>query len=222
MVDAAQQPDVVAILTRAPSAGGKTRLFRELGRACDPSLLEALLLDTLDGARDPGFDLVLSVAPASGCDEVAQLAPGVAVMAQPGGDLGVRMSGTMRMLFANGARRVALIGSDLPEITAAPIAAAFALLRRNPGALVLGPANDGGYYLVAAARLPSVFEGVAWGSSSVLRDTRVLAERDGFAVHLGGPLSDVDTAADLSRAGRSPTARRTTEWVRTHLPEKRQ
>jgi glycosyltransferase A (GT-A) superfamily protein (DUF2064 family) len=58
-----------------------------------------------------------------------------------------------------GARAVVLIGSDIPEITPATVTSALALLERDPGALVLGPADDGGYYLIAATRVPTVFEG---------------------------------------------------------------
>jgi hypothetical protein len=64
------QRDVVAVLTRAPSAGGKSRLFAELGTPPDPALLTALLLDTLDAVDLEDVTRIVAVEPASACDEV--------------------------------------------------------------------------------------------------------------------------------------------------------
>ena len=72
MVDAADAP-VLAVLTRAPSSRGKTRLFASLGVPPDPSLLAALLLDTLDGAAAAGVRRVVAVTPASACDAVREI-----------------------------------------------------------------------------------------------------------------------------------------------------
>lgn len=217
MVDAADTP-VLAVLTRAPSSGGKSRLFASLGVPPDPRLLAALLLDTLDGAAMHGVRQVVAVTPASGCDEVRAIAGGVEVMAQPDGDLGQRMRATMTALLARGAPAVALIGSDLPHITAATIAEAFALVVRDPDALVLGPAADGGYYLIAAQRVPDVFSGIEWGSGQVLAQTERVAAARQFRVHHLATLADVDAAADLHRAARSGRAPRTAAWLRTYGP----
>jgi hypothetical protein len=138
----------------------------------------------------------------------------VQVIAQPGGDLGERMRGVLANLFTAGARRVALIGSDLPEITAVPVAAAFAALEDEPARLVLGPSLDGGYYLIAATTLPPVFEGISWGRATVLQDTMAAAKKAGLRVHLLPPVADVDTSDDLQRAAVSGLAPRTTRWVR--------
>ncbi len=217
MVELAHQ-DVVALLTRAPSSGGKSRLFAALGRPCDPALLRALLLDTVDGVKGAGARLVIAVTPAGAEGEIVRLKADAAtgsfdVIAQPEGDLGVRMGGTMRRLFDAGARRVALVGSDLPSITGAPIRDAFRLLDADPGALVLGPAHDGGYYLIAAGHVPQVFAGIAWGSGQVLSQSREAARRAGTPVHLVAALGDVDTAADLQRLGGSS---RSAAWARAN------
>jgi hypothetical protein len=124
------------------------------------------------------------------------------------------MRAAMAYLFEHGARAVALVGSDLPHITAAPVTAAFEALAADPGALVLGPAADGGYYLVAATRVPDVFGGIEWGSPRVLEQTRQAAVSQGFRVRLLAGMSDVDTADDLRRVtrGEAPPPR-TTAWV---------
>ena len=212
MVDAADAP-VVAVLTRAPSSRGKTRLFASLGVPPDPSLLTALLLDTLDGAAVPGVRRVVVVTPASACDEVRGIVGDVEVIAQPDGDLGERMRATMTTLFARGAPAVALIGSDLPHLTAATIADACALVAKDPDALVLGPATDGGYYLVAARRVPDVFSGITWGSAQVLEQTERAAAAGRFHVYHLPTLADVDTAQDLRGAAHSGRALRTAAWL---------
>lgn len=208
---------VLAILTRAPSSGGKSRLFAELGRPPDPDLLGALLLDTLDGAATPGVRRIVAVTPGAACAEVERLvgpSTDVQMMPQPEGDLGERMRATMAALFERGARAVTLIGSDLPHITPAHITAAFQATTNDAATLVLGPAADGGYYLIAARRTPAVFSNIAWGSREALAQTTRAASADGFRVHLLEVLADVDTVDDLHRAAASGRARRTAAWMR--------
>lgn len=214
MVDAADA-HVLAVLTRAPSSGGKSRLFAELGCPPDPRLLEALLLDTIAHAASPGVQQVVAVTPASACDEISKLVREVDVIPQVDGDLGERMRAVMALLFERGARAVALVGSDLPHITPAAVAEAFDALASDPDALVLGPATDGGYYLVAATRIPDVFTGIEWGSARVLQQTRDAAVERGFHVRLLPTMSDVDTADDLRRVCVGDAApSRTTAWLR--------
>ncbi len=206
---------VVAVLTRAPSSGGKTRLFEALGCATDPRLLTALLLDTLDGAAAPGAMRVVSVTPASACDEVASLvAPGIGVIPQSAGSLGERMHSTIASLVERGARAVVLIGSDLPEMTSSIIAAAFRMLESDPGALVLGPAADGGYYLIGATSVPPVFDGIEWGSDAVLTQTRRAAGTAGLRVSMVEVLGAVDTPGALQRLAETRPASRTAAWLK--------
>ena len=214
----ASNANVLALLTRAPSAGGKSRLFRSLGIPPDPSLLSALLLDTLDGSSVPHVRRVIAVTPASACAEVRELVGDTPVIPQPEGDLGERMRGTMATLFAGGASAVALIGSDLPHVSGAPIEAAFDVLSRDDRTLVLGPAEDGGYYLVAARRVPGIFSGIDWGSARVLTQTETAAALDGLQVRRVDVLRDVDTEDDIRRAVLGGRAPRTTAWLRRHVP----
>jgi rSAM/selenodomain-associated transferase 1 len=145
---------------------------------------------------------------------VAALVPDTGVMPQPDGDLGDRMRGVMEAAFTAGANRVALIGSDLPEISAAHLSSAFEMLNADPSALVLGPAHDGGYYLLAASRVPPVFSGIAWGGPDVLEQTRTRATGLGWAVGLLPALGDVDDVADLRRVCRTCPRSRTAAWAR--------
>ena len=208
---------VVAVLTRAPGHGGKSRLFAELGVAPDPALRAALLLDTLDAAGVDGAARVVAVEPADACADVrALLPPDVEVMPQTAGTLGDRMRDVMATLFDRGAGIVALVGSDVPDLDARQVSRAFALLERDPDLLVLGPATDGGYYLIAAARTPPpVFDGIPWGTRDVLSATIKAAEEQRIRVAFVEPVSDVDSAADLRRV----EAARTRTWARAHLRE---
>ena len=189
------------------------RLFASLGAPPDPSLLAALLLDTLDGVAVPGVRRVVAVTPASACDAVRDIVGDVEVIAQPEGDLGERMRATMTALFARGAPAVVLVGSDLPHIPAATIVDACALVAKDPEALVLGPASDGGYYLIAARRVPDVFSGITWGSEHVLAQTAQAAAVGRFRVYHLPTLADVDTGDDLRGAARSGRAPRTAAWL---------
>ena len=216
MVGAAQA-DIVGVLTRAPSAGGKSRLFAALGRPCDPALLSALLLDTVDATDLPHVARIAAVTPADCQDEIRGLLPAdVEVIGQGEGDIGLRMRTLMHDLFERGARRVVLIGSDLPALSRGHLAEAFTRLATDPDVLVLGPATDGGYYLIGATRLPPVFEGIDWGTSRVLAQTRDAARRAGLHVDLLAPLADVDTVDDLRAAAAGLAAPRTAQWARSN------
>jgi len=221
VVGVASQKTVV-VLTRAPQSGGKTRLFDEIGSSPDEDLLAALLLDTLEGLDGADLRLVVAVTPADGCDAVRELlrrelgvrAGALDVTEQPDGTLGDRMRGIMGRVLAGGSPAVAIVGSDLPGITAARVQSAFEWLERNPEGVVVGPATDGGYYLIAATRVPPVFEAVAWGSDTVFADTRRAAVAHGVPMHAVEALGDIDSVEDLRACADAVPMSRTAAWVR--------
>lgn len=214
MVDVAGSP-VVAVLTRAPSAGGKTRVFDALARAPDPELLSALLLDTLDAVATAGAPCIVAYTPASAADEMRALVPaGVGLLPQRDGDLGARMQGVFDELLARGAPAVVVVGSDLPAIQPALVEQAIAILGDRPDDVVLGPAADGGYYLIAARRTPvALFAGINWGKAGVLNESLAAAKAAGLLVSLLPPAHDVDTLEELRDvAAMHNEARRTRAW----------
>lgn len=116
---------------------------------------------------------------------------------QPEGDLGARMATAFAAAFAAGVQRVAIIGTDCPGLRASHLTQAFAELETAD--LVLGPATDGGYYLLGLRQpCPELFANKAWSTDSVLTDTLTDARRLGLRVALLPELRDVDTAADLA------------------------
>jgi rSAM/selenodomain-associated transferase 1 len=204
---------VAAVLTRAPSAGGKSRLFHSLGLPPDPALLSALLLDTVAAVRASGSTAIIAVEPPHSCAEVRALVPGIEVVPQPSGPLGARMAAVMRMAFDRGAAATALVGSDLPDLVPDVLTDAFAALQAHPLSVVLGPAADGGYYLIASTRVPDMFDGIEWGTPRVLDQTLAAARQQGIETHLLRPMEDVDGVAELLRVA----APRTRAWVEGNL-----
>ena len=98
--------------------------------------------------------------------------------------------------LGQGRRRVVLIGSDCPEITAPVLSSAFSLLTAHD--LVLGPARDGGYYLIGlTAPYPELFQDMPWGTDAVLAQTQIRAARLGLRTALLEPLTDIDRPEDL-------------------------
>ena len=223
MVGVANQKAIV-ILTRAPASGGKTRLFAQLGSFPDVDLLTSLLIDTIDGLADVDARLVVAVTPADACGGVERLlrrelgarAAAIDVTVQPEGALGDRMRGMMERMLADGVTAVAIVGSDVPGITAEQVRGAFEWLERDPEALVLGPAADGGYYLIAATRVPPVFEAIAWGTDQVFADTSRTAEACGLRVRVVEVLRDIDSVEDLLACADDVPTSRTAAWVRRH------
>jgi len=121
------------------------------------------------------------------------------LLAQGPGDLGDRLAACLADLLATGADRVTIVGADTPHVPIASYQQAFVLL--DEADVVLGPALDGGYYLVAAkAARPELFIGVPMGTEMVLSETLARAARVGLVVGLLPPLRDLDRVEDLAVA----------------------
>lgn len=115
---------------------------------------------------------------------------------QSGYQLGERMCNAFKSVFTKGCSRVAIIGSDCPDLTPALIEQAFNELDRSD--IVIGPATDGGYYLLAGKKLyPSLFENITWSSGHVLTQTIAVCNNLNKSFHLLPVLSDVDRAEDI-------------------------
>ncbi|MGD9905908.1 MAG: DUF2064 domain-containing protein [Vicinamibacterales bacterium] len=197
----------VAMLARDPEAPGKTRLGPD-GPAAR-ALRAALLLDSIEAVVSAGLPLVVFVTPGDRVDAVrarvsgdAALAglTGVEVVPQAEGDLGARMTSAIADLLARGHDAVVLVGSDAPDLPAAVVAEAVeAVAAGGPRRVVFGPAEDGGFYLVASREVPTgVFDGVAWSRPEVLAAVTTRAVAAGWEVAHVRRWRDVDTPADLA------------------------
>jgi uncharacterized protein len=115
--------------------------------------------------------------------------------AQGSGDLGERLRRAFEQSFASGAERVVIIGSDCPEVRSSDIRTAWKELKAHD--LVVGPAIDGGYWLIGLrAAQPALFENIAWSTEAVLGETLQRARSLGLRIQLLRFLGDIDTESD--------------------------
>ncbi len=184
------------VMVKDPRAGRvKTRLARDVGTATAAALYRSMLFGLIGRvARDPRWQTILAVSPDAAIASRA-LPPGAARMAQGGGNLGRRLH---HVAHHAGQGPVVIIGSDSPAITPADIAAAFRGLRRADA--VIGPSDDGGYWLIGLRKrgqVPPVFDNVRWSSEHTLADTR--HRLAGWTVGELRQLGDVDRGSDLQK-----------------------
>jgi rSAM/selenodomain-associated transferase 2/rSAM/selenodomain-associated transferase 1 len=216
--------EALVVMARVPSdTRGKSRLTRDLG-GDHVELRRSLLQDTLDAVRGVAdADVFVAFEPAEAIAEMRGLVGDrVRLFPQQGDTLGDRMRNAFGRLFAAGYSAVVMIGSDLPSLPAFHLTQAFECVRDRPDALVIGPACDGGYYLIGLRRpCPALFTSIAWSTADVLTTTTRIAETSGLTVSFVAPWHDVDTVDDLRRVLRDPHgAARTRAWAASREVEK--
>ncbi|HEX2094514.1 MAG TPA: TIGR04282 family arsenosugar biosynthesis glycosyltransferase [Longimicrobiaceae bacterium] len=188
----------ILVFVRAPEAGRvKTRLAAEIGAEAALRVYVRLAEHALAEARAAGAEVRVHFTPAEAEATVrGWLGSSAAYLPQGEGELGERLHRAFDQAFADGFERVLVIGSDLPGLSAGRLRRALELLEER-GA-VLGPAWDGGYYLLGLrAPVPGVFEGIPWSTERVLARTLERLRAAGVEPALLEPLRDVDRAADL-------------------------
>jgi rSAM/selenodomain-associated transferase 1 len=199
----------VLIFVRAPVPGQvKTRLARALGDNGAATLYRAMGRTIVDRLRSPSAPWHLEAWYTPATQDAARMVSdwldlsALALHPQEEGSLGHRMDRAIADAFERGATRVCLVGSDIPDLDATHVAEAFRALDGGTD-VVLGPCEDGGYYLVGLrAAEPRLFEGVAWSTATVLADTLQRASAAGMRVHLLPELRDVDEVEDLDPTDR--------------------
>ena len=184
------------IFVKAPRPGSvKTRLAEAIGpgAACAAywTLVEELFrrLESLSSVE-------LRFSPDDAGAEIARWQRSSwTIRPQGPGELGERLERAFSETFAQGAQYVLVIGSDCPVVTVRDIQAAWAALRTNE--VVIGPARDGGYWLIGLCKpQPALFQGIDWSTERVLNQTLRAAREANLSVALLRELSDVDTEVD--------------------------
>lgn len=193
-------PRHLVIMARAPRLGvGKRRLAQDVGALAAWRFQRRMLRQVLRRlGGDPRWTTWLAVTPDQAAHKAAHWPGRTRVIPQGAGGLGARME---RLLCTRPPGPVVVVGSDIPDLSAAHVAQAFRALGRNDW--VFGPAADGGYWLVGARRRRApwrTFDAVRWSSRHALADS--LANLKGARVALLEELHDVDTGADLVRLKR--------------------
>jgi rSAM/selenodomain-associated transferase 1 len=203
--------DVLGVFVKAPAPGRvKTRLATEVGVHRAAEIYRDLGRRVVSACAGSGHDTVVWFAPPEARSAVREWLKGLSVAAfraQLSSPLGVRLDAAFRQHFDEGARRVIMIGSDCPGVDAVLVSRALPMLDEHD--LVLGPAHDGGYYLIGLrAPAPHLFQGIAWSTEAVLEQTLARARQLGLSAALLPTLRDVDTASDARALGMLPDAAR--------------
>lgn len=190
------------IFLKYPTPGKvKTRLAMSVGEQVASDIYRACAEETLQQLAGLRHEAQLYVDPPDALEQTrAWLGAEWALAPQRGPDLGARLASAMADTFAQGAVKVVVIGTDSPWLSPADIEEAFTALDRAN--VVIGPAEDGGYYLIGLSQpLPALFLGIAWGTASVYAQTMEQARRFGLRVRSLGLGYDVDRIEDLQRLG---------------------
>lgn len=182
------------VFTRNPELGQcKTRLAKTLGNQSALDIYKYLLQHTANVTKQVNADRYVFYSVDINQDDIWNTTHFIKRL-QKGKDLGERMHNAFEELFISGYKKVIIIGSDLLDLNADIIENAIATLDHND--LVLGPAEDGGYYLLGLKKLyPELFKNKAWGTETVREDT--LADLKNKTVSLLKPLNDIDTFDDM-------------------------
>lgn len=196
------------IFTRFPQAGTtKTRLIPALGPVGAAELQRRLSERIVHTGRElaavRGVALEICHAGGEGGQIGVWLGLDLATAPQGAGDLGARMARAFARAWQQSCHRVVLVGADCPALSVEILDKAFIALAGHD--FVLGPAVDGGYYLIGLARpVPALFEDQPWGESCLLSHTLARAARLGLTGQLLEELADVDRPADLHHLGDYP------------------
>ncbi len=190
----------LVIYVRNPISGQvKTRLAKDIGDERALEIYLQLLQHTLEITRSLNFRKFIYYA-----DEVSDYdlwsVPGYTKRKQNGNDLGMRMYNSFKELFDQGFTRIIIIGSDCLQLKTETLEQAVAFLESN--AAVLGPASDGGYYLLGLTKFyPDLFINKPWSTNQVCSTTIDDFINLGISYALLEELSDIDTVADLMENG---------------------
>ena len=193
----------IAIMAKAPLPGEvKTRLCPPLSYEEAAQLYRCFLLDKIEQLSS-----LKATAPAVAYTPddseplfEAMVPSSFTLIPQKGADLGARLSNTLNQLLASGYRQVMAIDSDTPTLPATYLEKAVSLLSKPEIDVVLGPSEDGGYYLIGLRTLqPELFEKMRWSTAHVLSETMRRAQAKGLKVACLPTWYDVDTPEDLKR-----------------------
>jgi len=190
----------ILFFVKDPIKGGvKSRLAAELDDTIAVELYKNFILDMLATLTACAAQCLICVYPEGALEKVKKwLGPKYHYLPQEGKDLGERMKNGFIEAFSMKFEHAILIGSDIPDLPLSIVKEAFRMFETHDA--VVGPAHDGGYYLIGFRNdtfLPEVFDKMKWGGETVLRSTLNRIKKRGCRVHLLPAWNDVDTLADV-------------------------
>jgi rSAM/selenodomain-associated transferase 1 len=217
----------VILFVKFPEKGRvKSRLAQRMDEDLVLRLYENMVLDTIDMLRRGRFPFRICFTPPDVRDRIIEwLGQGYRAFPQTGDDLGGRMEKAFEHVFSGDVEEALLIGSDIPGLTAAVMDEAFAELLKNEA--VIGPAGDGGYYLIGFKKRsfkPVIFYDMVWSTKTVFRETMDKLHNASLKVHVLPELTDVDTVEDLKTlmsqvTGPAPETSRTRSFLEQHCKD---
>jgi len=190
----------ILLFIKSPEQGRvKSRLALAVDEETALQVYKSFVLDITDTLKERGQPLTICFHPWNSKETVQSwLGKDLSYAPQRGEDLGERMENAFKDSFSEDVEKVVLIGSDIPDLTATMMDEAFSPLELQDA--VIGPASDGGYYLIGFRKhafLPEVFRGIPWSTGSVFQQTMEIFLRSGMRVHVLPEWNDVDTLSDL-------------------------
>jgi len=191
--------NVLLVFAKKPVPGTvKTRLARDIGEKQAAHIYQIMAERIWARTAGPGYERWMVFEPASEREWIQSWMPNAAAyVPQVLGDLGTRLKAAFQQAFQAGARAVAVIATDTPQIEVDDINRTFDLLNNGYQA-VLGPSTDGGYWLLGMSGFqPGVFEEIAWSTSLVAEQTRARLRQQGLKSAELRTLRDIDGVDDL-------------------------
>ncbi len=191
------------IFTRYPEPGKtKTRLIPALGAEGAANLQFQMTETTIIKANKLSnmMSLLVEIRFAGGNFQLMKnwLGSDLKYQEQGTGNLGERITRAFESAFNQGMKYVVIIGTDCPSLTPGMMLQAFAKLTQSD--VIIGPATDGGYYLIGLKKIiPELFQGINWGTSVVLSQTVAIAQNINLAIDYLPELSDIDRPEDLEK-----------------------
>jgi len=190
----------ILLFVKAPLLGRvKTRLSKVVGRHEAANLYKCFVSDTIAVLQQTDFAWRVCYHPPQAANQMIEwLGPSFTYMPQHGNNLGARMADAFNTVFSEGIRSALIIGSDLPDLSTAIINEAFTSIETT--ASVIGPALDGGYYLIGFNNnsfLPAAFEDIPWGTEDVYAKTLNIFQNHKVGYHPLPVCRDIDDYQDL-------------------------
>jgi rSAM/selenodomain-associated transferase 1 len=191
---------IILLFIKAPVKGRvKSRLASSIGEEAALEVYGNFIHDSIDTVEKSGYPYRICYYPFADRAALSGL-PGreSSFMPQEGNDLGARMENAFLRTFAEGFTSAVLIGSDIPDLPVGVFFGAFDALKKND--VVIGPAGDGGYYLIGFNKdsfFPGIFHGMTWSTGKVFQETMGRLNEASLRVHRALLWKDVDTLDDL-------------------------
>ncbi len=211
---------VIVFLKVPQKSRVKTRLSKFLGPEIAVDIYRNFVADILGMLNKSPYRIIVGYYPPHAQSEAVEwLGPGYTLMPQKGNNLGKRMANAFDKIFSKGYQHALLIGTDFPDLPESIVNEAFKSLDNNDA--VIGPAVDGGYYLIgfnSSTFLPQIFDDMPWGTEDVFEITVKTFQNNKSKIHVLPKWRDIDTYEDLdffikTHGGKQSAAANTTAYL---------